>query len=407
MLTPALALAQILEHIQPLGEVEEVPLVHAAGRVLARSLDSDVDVPPFRKAMMDGFAVRSEDAAGPRTARGEFDLVCVGESRAGAAFSGSVAPGQCVEIYTGAPVPEDCDAVVVVEKSRRSANRVSLLDNPRAGQHVAQRGEILALGAPVFGPGRRLSPADLGVLAAIGAHPVPVFGRVRVAVLTTGDELVPPWHRPGPDQIREGNTLQLASRCLQLELEVTRVGIAPDDEDILESEFRAALDESHALITTGGVSMGKYDLVGKVLEKVGAEPILHKVAVKPGKPIWFGMAGQKPVFGLPGNPVSALLGMELFVRPALAKLGGVRGSELEEVLHTGRWSGGSVSADERQQNLPCRLERDPAGPPRLCPLPWRGSADVVAVAEAEALAVVPPGVSLAGGELLAFRPLAR
>jgi len=405
MMTPAEALAKILSCIEPLGEREDVPLVHAAGRVLARALTSDVDVPPFRKAMMDGYALRAEDGGGPRNTAGEFELVCVGESRAGAAFDGLVASGQCVEIYTGAPVPESCDAVVVVEKSRRSSNRVALLDRPRSGQHIAGVGEVLANGAAVFGPGRRLSPADMGVLAAIGAHPVPCWRRARVGILTTGDELVPPWQRPGPAQIREGNTLQLAARCLALELEVTRVGIAPDDEEVLEKEIGEALDVSDALITTGGVSMGRYDLVGKVFERLGVVPHLHKVAIKPGKPIWFGLAGEKPVFGLPGNPVSALLGMEIFARPALAKLAGEAGAALEPTLWAGRWAGGPVAADERQQNLPCRIERERGELPRLVPIPWRGSADVVAVAEAQAFAVVPAGTALDAGGPVDYRPL--
>lgn len=407
MRTPSEALADILARIEPLGEVEDIPLVHSSGRVLAVEVRSDVDLPPFRKAMMDGFAVRSADLGGPVNAAGEVELACVGESKAGGAFDGVVPGGCCVEIYTGAPVPAECDQVVMIEASRRSANRVALKAAPRAGQHVAQVGEVLAKNAAVFAPGRRLAPVDLGVLAAVGCHPVRVFRRVRVAVLTTGDELVPPWETPGPDQIREGNTLVLASRCLELEAEPVRVGLVPDDEALLEREFQGALEEADVLLTTGGVSMGRYDLVGAVLEKLGVQPVLHKVAVKPGKPIWFGMAGRKPVLGLPGNPVSALLGMELFVRPVLAKLGGVLGPETEETLLTGRWSGPAAEPGDRQQNLPCRLERDPTGPPRLLPLPWKGSADIVNVAEAQAFAVLPAGQSLSPGDLVPYRPLRR
>jgi molybdopterin molybdotransferase len=407
MLEPGEALARILARIVPIGDVEEVPLVHASGRILARSPVSDVDLPPFRKAMMDGYAMRSEDGGGPRNDSGELTLVCVGESRAGAAFDGAVGPGQCVEIFTGAPVPEDCDSVVVVERTRRSANRVLLDDRPRAGQHVARRGEVLEKGAALFEPGRRLRPHDLGALAAIGAHPLLAYRRPRVAVLTTGDELVPPWEVPGHDQIREGNTLQLAARCLELELEVTRVGIAPDDEDVLGREFEQALAVSDALITTGGVSAGKYDLVGRTFERLGVEPVLHKIAIKPGKPIWFGMQGRKPVFGLPGNPVSALLGMEVFVRPALARLGGAVGEELAEELRSATWGGPDVRADERQQNLPARLEHVEGAMPRLVPVEYKGSADVVAVTRANALAIAPAGRGIHPGEVVLYRPIPR
>ena len=150
MLTPSEALAQILETIQPIGEVEEVPLTHAAGRVLARPAVSDIDMPPFRRAMMDGFAVRSADFDGPVLDDGSIQLNCMGEARAGAPFEGLVLPGNCIEIYTGAEVPDECDAVVMVEKSSRQGNRVRLLDSPKSGQHVQARAEILADGAEVF-----------------------------------------------------------------------------------------------------------------------------------------------------------------------------------------------------------------------------------------------------------------
>ena len=315
MLTPSEALAEMLGHIEPLGEVEELPIAYACGRVLAEAPASDVDIPPFRKAMMDGFAVRAADFEGAPREDGGVWFAVAGESRAGVPFDGTCQCGQVIEIYTGAEIPDNLDAVVMVEHSTRDGNRVLLKDAPPANQHVQARAEILATGSKPFEVGRRLSPTDLGVLAAIGAHPLRVFRQVRVAVLTTGDELVPPWEPLGPGQIREGNTLTLAARCLQLDLEVVRVGIVPDDEEVLKSEFTTALGLADALITTGGVSMGKYDLVGKTFEALGVEPLLHKVAVKPGKPIWFGKRGKQPVLGLPGNPVSSQLGMEIFVKP--------------------------------------------------------------------------------------------
>ncbi|MEZ5978754.1 MAG: molybdopterin molybdotransferase MoeA [Planctomycetota bacterium] len=407
MLTPTEALARVLEALRPIGERETCQLAFAAGRVLAERPVSDVDLPPFRKSMMDGYAVRSEDLAGPRRADGACVLVCGGESRAGAPFAGDVLPGRCVEIFTGAEVPVDCDQVVMVERTEREGNRVLVRAESSRDEHVQERGAILRAGEGPFEVGRRLTPVDLSVLASMGVAEVPVFRQVRVAVLTTGDELVPPWVVPGPGQIREGNTFFLASRLLHLDHEVTEVGAIPDDEELLREHFGRVLDDADAVVTTGGVSMGKYDLVGKVFEELGVEPRLHKVAVKPGKPIWFGMRGPKPVLGLPGNPVSAVLGLELFVRPALAKLSGVSDArELGERLRKGRWNGPRRTAPERQDNLPCTVAPGDDGVDVLEPVAYQGSADVVGAARATAFAIVPQGGAIERGELVEFRPLA-
>jgi molybdopterin molybdotransferase len=405
LLTPTAALERMLAAVEPLGETLDLPLTHVAGRVLARPVHSDHDLPPFRRAMMDGFAVRAADFDGPRLDDGSVQFQCVGEARAGAPFEGLVLPGSCVEAFTGAEVPAGCDALVVVEKSTRQGNRVRLLDRPAPGQHVQPRADILANGARVFAAGRRLSPVDVSVLAAVGCHPVTVFRPVRVAVLTTGDELVPAWVRPGPGQIREGNTLFLATRLQELQVEVTEVGIVPDDEELLDRDFGRALEQADVLLTTGGVSMGKYDLVGATFERLGVVPHLHKIAVKPGKPIWFGLRGRRVVLGLPGNPVSALLGLEAFVRPVLAKLEGELGAAQGPRLRRAVWSGAPLDAGDRELNHPCRLEQDDEGRERLVPLDWKGSADIVSVTEAAALAVLPAGTRAQAGQVLSYRPL--
>ncbi len=404
MRTPAEAIAEILGRIEPLQDQESVTLRRAAGRVLAEEVRSDVDLPPFEKSAMDGFAVHSADVsdAGPER---PVELRSVGECRAGVPLDVSVARGQCVAIYTGAELPGDCDAVVMVEDTESEGDSVRIARAAQAGQHVSHLGEILEVGGLVASPGRRLTAADLSVLAAVGAEPLPVFRRPRVSVLTTGDELVPVTERPGRGQIREGNTLYLAAACERAGVEVVEVGIVPDDEDQLLARFGSALEECDALVTTGGVSMGKYDLVGSTFERLGVEPVLHKVAIKPGKPIWFGMRGKTPVFGLPGNPVSSLLGFEVFVRPAFARLSGAGEEEERPRIRRGIWDGPPTRAHWREQNLPATLSQAEDGRDHLAPLPWRGSADIFGASRAAALAVVPPETVVEPGGEIEYRPL--
>jgi len=401
MRSPREAIAEILKHTEPLEELEQVELGQAAGRVLAREVVSDVNLPPFEKSMMDGFGFSAHDSLD-----GAWDLEVIGESRAGGGFDGEVGPGQAIAIYTGAPLPKGVDSVQMVEKTRLDGGRVFLEGRVQAGHHVAHLGEVLALGKSVLSRGHRITPIDLTLLAAVGADPTPVFRRPRISILTTGDELVAPSATPGPDQIREGNTVFLGAAAIAPSpgCEVLRVGMVPDSQAALEEAFARALDEGDALVTTGGVSMGKYDLVGAALEAVGVEPILHKVAIKPGKPIWFGKRGNKPVFGLPGNPVSSLLGFEVFVRPALACLAGAGPEEQAERLSRGRWDGPSRAAAERQLNVPVSATRGDDGVLNLAPAAYKGSADVAGLAAAHGFAIIPPNSAVASGELIAWRP---
>lgn len=401
MRTPKEAVSIVLEHCLPGVESEAIPLAEAVGRVLAGDVRSDLDLPPFRRSAMDGFAVRSADFA---SAAGAI-LHEIGEARAGEPFPGALAPGQCTAIYTGAEVPAGADAVVMVEFARREGAEVHLADRPRPGQHICERGEDLCLGELVLPRGRRLRPADLSALAAVGAEPLEVLRRPRVIVLTTGDELVAPSVRPGPGQIREGNTLHLAALSRAAGAEVLRTGVLRDDAEALRAAFACALDEVDVLVTTGGVSMGEYDLVGEALAAAGVEQIFHKVAIKPGKPIWFGRRGRTLVFGLPGNPVSCLVGHEVFVRPALARLGGAE-EELHAELPRGRWAGPPTAPNPREQHLPVSVVSGADGVLELAPVRWKSSGDVVALTRAQGLAVVEAGLSVSPGDAVAYRSLA-
>jgi molybdopterin molybdotransferase len=405
MLGPKAALSRILEHLAPIEESERIPLSDCVGRVLAEEVISDVDLPPFEKSAMDGYAVHTADFA----SGAEPTLPILGESRAGLPHAGEVPVGSCVAIYTGAEVPAGCDAVVMVEKTERVPGggavdgQVVLRDQPRPMQNICNRGQDLADGATVLPAGRRLRAVDLSALAAVGCEPVPVVRRPRVRVLTSGDELVTPDKTPGVGQIREGNTLHLAALCAAAGAEVTGSGIVRDDPGELRRAFGEALEGCDALVTTGGVSMGRYDLVGETLEGLGVQPVFHKVAIKPGKPLWFGVRGRVPVFALPGNPVSCLVNHVVFVRPALARLGGESGAT--RALSRGLWAGGETRPNPREQHLPVCLVPGEDGAVRLEPVRWNGSADVVGIAHAEALAVVPAEAVLRPGDAADYRVL--
>ena len=398
MRTPEDAIHEILSHARPPREHDSVSLDGAEGRVLAQDVVSDVDLPPFRKSAMDGYALRFADIEGGRAV-----LDRIGESRAGHPFEGNVGPGSCISIFTGAEVPAGYDTVVMVERSEREGEKVTLEDRAKLGQNICNRGEDLAEGEVVKRVGRRLTATDLSVLAAVGCDPVPVFRKPRVTILTTGDELVRPDQKPGPGQIREGNTLHLAALARRAGAEVDCQGLVPDEADVLRERFARALECSDAVITTGGVSVGEYDLVADAFQACGVEQVFHKIAIKPGKPLWFGKRGDVLVFGLPGNPVSCLLDHEVFVRPALARLEGAS-SEPDERLRLGRWGGSSPRLNARQQYLQVVIAQGAVGVEVLSPPGWSSSADIVGLSRAAGMAVVPPNETFETGALVRYRP---
>lgn len=405
MRSPTQAIAEILCRVRGLGDVEHVSVGEVDARVLARAVISDLDLPPFEKSAVDGYAVRTADFAETLAPNGERSLPILGESRAGSPFDREMPSGACVAIYTGAELPRGADAVVMLEQSKLELERVTLVDRVRAGQNVCHRGQDLRRGVQVFEPGRRLRPGDLSVLASVGCDPVPVWRRPRACVLTTGDELIPPSASPKAGQIREGNTFQLAALARRYGAAVENQGVVRDEPAELEARLRAALDGCDALITTGGVSVGKYDLVGATLAKIGVEPVFHKVAMKPGKPLWFGMWRETPVFALPGNPVSCYVGFELFVGPALSKLSNAVDDPLLARVRRGRWIGEVLDPNPREQYVPCTSRGGEDGVEELEPVRWNGSADVVGLARASTLAILPSDTRVVPGEMVEYRLL--
>jgi molybdopterin molybdotransferase len=359
---------------------ENVPLEKALGRVLAEPLDADRDAPPFNRATRDGFAVRSQDVTQvPAT------LKLVGEVRAGAEFAGDAGPGECVQIMTGAAVPRGADAVVMIEHTEPGADTVVVQQAVAPGENVVPRGSEARKGNEILRAGKRLGFAELALAAQFGHAEVAVFARPRVAILSTGDEIVPVDTAPGPFQIHNSNSFSLAAQVELVGGVPLRIGNAPDERGALRRKIEEGLT-ADALVLTGGVSAGKYDLVEGVLRELGAEFLFDAVAIRPGRPAVFGVCRGKPVFGLPGNPVSTMVTFELFGVPALDILSGAAPRPLP--LLKAKLRDALRQKARLTHFLPAELTWE-AGEAHVALLSWQGSGDIVALSRANCFLVVP------------------
>jgi molybdopterin molybdotransferase len=376
----------ILEHARP-GVPQVVPLTPAAlGLVLAEDVVSDIDMPQCDKSMMDGFAVRSSDLAA-----GQTILTVIEEVTAGRLPQQPVGPGQATRIMTGAPMPAGADAVVAVERTRMlDEHRVQIDERVAAGKNVLPRAREMRRGETVLKKGTVLRPQVLGVLATVGRTAAAVHPAPAVAIIPTGDEIVEVSQTPGPQQVRNSNAALLAGQIARAGGEPHYLGIARDTAESLRTLIREGL-KSPVLVLSGGVSAGKLDLVPGALQELGVQAHFHKVQMKPGKPIFFGTRSEGSsclVFGLPGNPVSSLVCFELFVRPAIRRLlghadPGTQPAPLplaEDFAYT----------TDRPTYHPARVEGSPEGW-RVRVVPWFGSADLRALADANALVLFQAG----------------
>lgn len=384
LLTLDEAQARVLELARPLPS-EPVPVAEAGGRVTAEEIRARVDLPPFPSSAMDGFAVRAVDLPGT--------LLIAGESAAGRPHAAPLEPRSAVAISTGAVVPEGADAVVPVEVVARYDNRVEILQAAEEGAHVRPRGDDIAAGDVVVPAGTRLTPARLAATAASGIAELACRRRPRVAVLATGSELVAPGDELSPGQIYETNTLMLGAALAAEGADVLSEQPVADDEQALREALERGL-AADVLVTSGGVSVGEHDLVRAVERELGVEEVFWRVSIKPGKPVSFGARAGTLVFGLPGNPVSALVACELFVKPALRALQG-----LEHPLprfEPGRLATALRRNEDRDEFVRARSSVD-GDAVLLEPLLGQESHMIVRSGAADALVHVPRG----NGELTA------
>jgi molybdopterin molybdotransferase len=351
----------------------------ALGLVLAQEVKTDREYPPFNRATRDGYAIRSDDVeAGTR-------LKCTGEIKAGDAVTEKHAPGTCVQIMTGAAVPAGANAVVMIEHTQRQGDSVQFQRAAQPGQNIVPRGSEAPSGQIILTRGMRLGYAELALAAQVGAVDLQCVKRPRVAILSTGDEVVFVDETPGEFQIRNSNSVSLAAQVRIAGGEPVVLGNAADRAEDLGEKIERGLKED-ALVLSGGVSMGKYDLVEKVLKAMGAEFFFDEVAIRPGKPAVFGICRGKPVFGLPGNPISTMVTFELFVAPAIDLLSGAQARKLP--LLEARLAQALNEKSGLTHFLPARVEWGAPGP-EVKALQWQGSGDIASLAKANCFLVVP------------------
>jgi molybdopterin molybdotransferase len=374
------ALATVLAHTPSLG-AEDVLLPDALGRVLAERVRADQDLPPFDRSAMDGYAVRAADVV-----HAPVTLEVAGQLRAGQFPTETLRPGQAVQVMTGAPVPAGATAVQPIEKTRAAdgGRRVEFLEPVETGAHISRQGGEVHAGDVVLEEGQTITPATVGVLAAVGKGRVRVGRRPTVAVLVTGDELVDVWEQPGRAKIRNSNGYAVQAQAAWTGASVRSLGVVPDQADRIAQGVREGF-AADALVISGGVSAGAFDLVEEVLARFDVGLLFTKVAIKPGAPLVFGRRGDKLVFGLPGNPVSAQVTFDVFVRPALLRMQGARvvsrpvvPVQLGEPVH---------NRSGRRYYLPARVKAEGATLVAR-PVPTQGSADLVAHARANALVIL-------------------
>lgn len=384
------ALELVLKNSPAMGHVT-VSLPGCMGRVLAEEVFSDLNMPPFNRAAVDGFACRMADL--------DHEMEVMETVRAGVFPAKKVVAGKCTRIMTGAPVPEGADCVIMVEETETLSPERIRFTGKKTKTNISPFAEDVREGDRVLTAGTMIGPQHIAIMAAAGHVSPRVAIRPKVSVIATGDEIVEPHQKPGISQIRNSNGYQLTAQALRAGADAIYRGIAPDEEVATFQAVLEALDQSDVVLLTGGVSMGTYDFVPKIMEKAGIRILFRTLALQPGKPTIFGIKGDKRIFGLPGNPVSSFTLFEIMVKPMLWKMMGkadpVVGLRLPIGMKYQR------NRSDRMQWLPVSIRDGKA-----YPLEYHGSAHIFALAQADAIAAIPLGVThLNEGDMIDARPV--
>ncbi len=399
LLSVSEARQRILAAVAPVTGTQLLPLEQALHRILRSDIHAPHDLPPHRNSAMDGYAINADDLP----ASGQSELLCVGRSFAGAPFDGRLESGQCIRIMTGAVVPEGADSVIMQEQVQRLGERVQIGPNHRRGDNVRHPGEDLRAGSLVLQSGQRLGNIEIALLASLGIAQVTVQRRLRVAICSTGDELRRPGEPLAPGDIYDSNRALLAATLNHPAIELYDLGILGDDRETLRATFQEVTHFADLLITSGGVSVGEADFVKEILTEIG-EVDFWRINIKPGKPLAFGKIGPTHFFGLPGNPVSALITFQQFVQPALERMSG---SEPRTPLRFNVPLRGDLHKQPgRETYLRGILRSDPDGTLEVSSAGHQGSHVLSSALLANCLIILPADSSgAASGEPVLVEPL--
>ena len=401
MITISEAIDLIDQHVAALG-TETVPIDHVVGRVLAEDIIADMDLPPFDRSQMDGFAVRADDVR-----NAPVELKIVGESSAGNGWHKEMRTGEAVRIMTGAPVPIGADTVQKVEltseasfasaAAAQSDGTVAITEPIGAGKNIVRKGDEVKKGEIAIASGELITERMVATLAAFGYSSIVVTKSPSVSILTTGSEVVEIDQTPGIDQIRNSNSAMLDALCRSAGARTRVLPSASDDLNAIKDVINSACQNSDVVVITGGVSVGKYDLTKSALHELGAEIYFEKLRLKPGKPAVFARLGRAVIFGLPGNPVSAAVTFYLFVRKALLIMQNAHETDLTRCRAI---SGGMLKgAKDRDTYLPAKISVDDEARITVSLVKWIGSSDFIAFGKSNGLAFVPAGEKIETGSM--------
>ena len=386
------ALEHILQHVPMLTDTEEVALNHLSGRVISETVKAAINVPGYDNSAMDGFAVNTDYVKAVGTVLSISQIIPAGKTGV------KLEAGTAARIFTGAPVPEGANAVILQEDTEYDTAQVKILQVPKAGQNIRLCGHDIKQGDSIFQQGHKLLPQDIGLLASLGIPKIKVYRPLKVAILNTGDELITPGQPLSPGQIYESNSYTLESLLNDLGMQTQKLGIVKDDLSATQDALLKAAKESDCIISSGGVSVGDVDFVKNAVENLGALS-LWKLAIKPGKPFSFGRVAEVPFFGLPGNPVAVFVTFLMLVKPYLLKM---QGAQNIDPLKYHLPAGFEVSeAGSRQEFIRVRLDRNLQA---LIPFSNQGSSVMTSTSWADGLAIIPINTPVKKGDLLEFLP---